>query len=247
METKIFKNKEDAIDFLQTKITNVNSIMESNLMVHEIIARRDFFYDGTEENIFSKMGSIAKNGLNVDYGSIYGTMVLHGDTKNPNTKELFEKFYHSYLAEGAFVKCLLVIPKYVNYQGEKIEFSTYKGQTSFNLHPDIEAVYKKNGGLPSRHDVKCCLLDVAKGVGSVSTSFILGFLVKSNKNEYVFFDPKTHYSNFSQEQLEDFESAIENKVEKVVNQYQTTDIPTIVVRSYLKDREYIESRIAEDI
>jgi len=187
-----------------------------------------------------EVASIFKNGLHLlKYASVFGTLSLIGEI-NPDTAQqiLDYKFFYNTLPKAIVITA---VPKYVCVNGKKIEFSSYGGSSSKSKCPPLVEEYKKVGVMPEGHHFKRCLLDAVKGYKGMPTYYNVGaIVVGEEKDACIFYDSQTHMSDFKQENKQNYDKFIENKVNDLYKQFNTTNLESIIVQSYLQEHAWRE-------
>ncbi len=236
-------NEIELQDYLKTQISKVNKMAECNILIHQINNFDDFNNQNHKEVEMRKMHSIIKSGLRVSqYASIFGTMKLLGSSKdNIANKIVNYKFYNN----QSFVNCLFAIPKFIKIGEKSYEYSSFNGKSSADIPTELEAEYRKHGGLPMLRHAKCCLLDVIKGFDELPNYYLLGTIYKEKDNSFYYINPQTHLSELPKESYAKFCQKIDEKLQAVFKSSQTNDIKQIIVKSYLneeamRDQEFLD-------
>lgn len=172
MKTIEFTNIVDYKNFLGGNLTQIAEDMEYNIFMHCVTGNTNYFpnkYATVDEEIKKKVEGIMRHGLNLDgaqdygnYGSINGTAKFFGNSKEVNPLEIVNYDYFSYM--NTVNSIIIAIPKYININGEQVEFSSYKGSMKH-----------------AAQHIKDCLFDLIKGC-YLPVEFIWAHQIIDNKN-----------------------------------------------------------------
>lgn len=223
-----FNDRNEYVKYLKAKFKNLEE--EYNVFTHiiTIFSYDHWGYNKTELEILdSKTFGILREGLSLclnpsfRYSSMNATTVFIGNTKDLDVNDIVDYTYDQRHVQLRRVM-VFAIPKYININGTKVEFSSYKGAVSLQscetpeIKSEIELGYIRNNlscSYGSLHHTKFSLLDCTLS-SYIPKEYILGCQqVDLDKAEYSFLDNETHVSHLTSEQRTAFD---QTKVDRIL-------------------------------
>lgn len=240
--TNTFNNKDEVKLFFTDLFANINSEQEYNIYVHQI----NGYYCNTSKKhgtslIKQKVSAIIRNGFSISkYSTISGTSMLIGSTNDLNVDNILN--YEYYKNEDCVALCIIAIPKYININGTKIEYSSFQGKDAWHFPEDLTAEYKKMTKFkPELHHYKCSLFDSIKQYNELPNCYMLGILqLETSQNKYSFIKSINHLSNLKKEEKNQHDSHVENLIKNLYDKYNTSENKEIIVNSYMENQIYYD-------
>lgn len=243
VETKTFTNKEEVKNFLMYLFAKINTNQEYNIYLHQI---NDYYDDVNNLNgasvVKHRVESIVKNGFSISkYSALSGTAKLVGDTNTLNIDNVLDYEYYKKL--DCVATCVIAIPKYIEIDGVKVEYSSYQGKDSWNFPEQLTREYEKVSRYkPELHHYKCCLFDAIKQHNDLPMCYMLGVLqMENNKNKYSFIQTTAHLSSLGQQEVKEHNEYVRGLVRRLYEKYKTKENEKIIVKSYLEIQPYYET------
>ena len=219
MKTINFDTIEEHEDYLDEIFPYIAQDMEYNIFIHCVTSRSKYFLGeikSVEDDVKNKVESIMRCGLNLDgtqgygsYGSINGTAKFYGNSKEVDSSDIIDYDYFSMSKQVNSI--IIAIPKYIEINGEMVEFSSYNG------------IMKHS----SQH-VKDCLFDVVKG-SFLPIEFVFAHQMVDKENGKVVLNlNEKHLSNLSEDEKEQLLKRLSDKclraIERCKEKYGTDDM-----------------------
>ena len=239
-DTFKFKQESELESFLYEVLNKLNQKGEFNIFLHQI-NEGGYKAFGVVNGINLKIKSILKHGFFIsNYSSICGTARLLGSSKQAKVDEILD--YRYYQNHSDISICVIAIPKYIECNGKKLEYSSFEGKSNHDLDDKLRESYGRLiKYIPDSHHRKCSLFDAIKGYKELPKCYFLGVLkMNYQTDEYEFINPETHliFKNDSEIKLHDKE--VVDKITALYDKHQTKDMSEIIVKSY-KEEESIRS------
>lgn len=200
--------------------------------------------DDKSFGISNKIKSILKNGFSIsNYSTLCGTARLLGSSKVINAENILD--YRYYENHSDILICIIAIPKFIEFNGKKIEYSSFEGESNHDISHNLRKAYGDIVKyIPDAHHRKCSLFDAVKGFEELPKSYFLGILNLNYENDtFEFINPKSHLIFKSEEENQLHKYKIVEKLVAIYDKYQTSDMAKVIVKSY-KDEENV--RFAEN-
>ena len=212
MKTVKFDTIEEYEDYLGEIFSYLEQDREYNVFSHCVTNRSRYFLPSevTPENeIRKKVEGIMKYGLNLDgtqgygsYGSINGTARFFGSLKKVDVENVSKYDYFS--MSNVINTIILILPKYIEINGEKVEFSSYNGRMKYC----------------SQH-VKDCLFDIIKTT-YLPLEFIFAHQEYNQKTGCVTLNlNEKHLSNLLPDDADEFLEKMAKKCKNKINYCKT--------------------------
>lgn len=235
-----FKNRDEIKAYLMKQMEELNQKGEFNIFVHQINNYKNYLDLG--ENILQrKIDGIMSDGLRLgEYSSIFGTTNLVASSFDQNVDPVLNYDYHR---NSKFPVLVIAIPKYVDVDGKKIEYSSYKNNTE-GAREEIKNEFRSNGIYESNHNVKSCLFDVLKGYSNLPKHYILGIFTQ-NDNEYSYIENKEHLKNLSNVDFQKYKDCIANKIKNKYAEFSTGEPLTLMVKSFQKEQKWRDEQLLD--
>ena len=254
-----FETINDYKKFLENKVENISKIREYDFRCHyiDVFGGDNKKYGGETypEVSKAKAESIIKNGLylcnssisDIPYTSINGTSAFLTESENFNAQNIIDYKYTSPSQNDRMV-VIFAIPKYVNYKGNKIEFSCYKNvraldDKNFEKVPEIKEAYK---GLKDIRFANFGLLDCILGT-TFPKEYILGaHFISPQTNSAYFIENPNHLSNLPKEQFDEFKNDVYLKISRTGINDNASNLLDVMVRTTTAEYNYYTNREFED-
>lgn len=235
-----FKNRDEIKAYLMKQMEELNQKGEFNIFVHQINNYKNYLDLG--ENILQrKIDGIMSDGLRLgEYSSIFGTTNLVASSFDQNVDPVLNYDYHR---NSKFPVLVIAIPKHVDVDGKKIEYSSYKNNTE-GAREEIKNEFRSNGIYESNHNVKSCLFDVLKGYSNLPKHYILGIFTQTD-NEYSYIENKEHLKNLSNVDFQKYKDCIANKIKNKYAEFSTDEPLTLMVKSYQKEQKWRDEQLLD--
>ncbi|MGN1200911.1 MAG: hypothetical protein ACI4R8_01415 [Candidatus Caccovivens sp.] len=252
-EAKIFKTEEECKNFLAELFAKVKKVGDFNILLHQISCQ---CYNRQDRGLTleNRINGILERGISTTrYPTITATTMFAGSVNSNGEDEIDIQDilnYRYYDSEDKYI-CVLAIPKFVDVNGQSVEFSSFEGFAGGFCDNKKEIMSKHlkdayNLETMNMRDLKYSLFDAVKS-DRFNKHYLLGI---------VHIDPSIqHYGMLvSHEHL--FENADTYKVhneyyseqiEKLYNKFQTKDTATIITKSYKEEQDYWDTLTMEDI
>lgn len=234
-------NLRDAEKYLNEVLKKLRADQEYNILAHQISS---YYINYKTDTLYEEeINSMLKRGLYISkYSSMFGTLSLLGEINSNTVNKILNYSYYSNTPKKAIL--IVAMPKYVNINGKKIEFSSYKGLSAKDKAEPIVAEYKKVGFVPEMHHFKSCLFDAIKGYSEMPTYFNVGAIIIDEKNNTcTIYDAQTHLSCFNQESRQKLNEAIENKVNEMFSNLNAKSIEEAMAKAYMKEHAWREEEL----
>jgi hypothetical protein len=233
-----FENRRELKKHIAKVLKNLDGQFEYNIFMHHI-------NDYDEDNTFkpgdklrkSKMESILKNGFTISrYASIFGTMILLGVSKKISADDIINyKYYHN----DRTACCIFALPKYVNVEGKKVEFSSFNGVSSYEQPKELFDEYdRQNLNKIIRHHIKSCVFDAIKGFGELPLCYNLGMIYEDKNGKFYYINPHTHLSEKNNEELKAYNADIEKQILNAYEKFGTKNKAELIVKAYAEEEKY---------
>lgn len=233
-----FENREELNQFLINQLQQLNQKGEFIVFVHQINNFRSYWEYGGDI-IKQKIDGIFNNGLRLsDYSSILGTTNIACASSQLNPDPIVDYDYHH---QSSFPTCVIAIPKYIEIDGKQVEFPTYK-YGNHNVISELRQYFNNNGINIDGHHLKSSLFDVIKGYNQLPTYYVLGVLVKREK-DYVFIENSEHLKNTNSDQFQAYQKSVASKIKSAYQEYGTDDIHQLILKSYQKEQKWREAQL----
>jgi len=243
VETKTFDNKEEIKNFLMSLFSKIHASQEYNIYLHQI---NDYYDDVQNLNgasvVKHRAESIIRNGFSISrYSALSGTAKLVGDTQGLNINNVLDYEYYKKL--DCVATCVIAIPKYIDIDGDKVEYSSYQGKDSWHFPEQLTKEYEKVSKYkPELHHYKCCLFDAIKQHNDLPMCYMLGVLqIENDKNKYSFIQAASHLSNLGPAEVKEHNDYVGGLVRRLYEKYKTKENEKIIVNSYLEIQPYYEN------
>ncbi len=240
-----FTNVEDLAKNLETLLDELNKMGEFNIFLHQI---NDGGYRsmGIENGIPIKINSILNNGLSISkYASLCGTARLIGSSEGFNVDSILD--YNYYNGHEDISICVIAIPKYIEINGEKVEFSSFNGKSNHDIDHDLRQLYAdETKYIPDAHHRKCSLFDVVKGYKDLPKCYMLS-VVNLNyvTDNFEVINPGTHLIFKGVNEFKNHKAGLAGHVVKIFEKYNIKigkdkrdtqkQIATAIVNSYKEE------------
>lgn len=241
MEDKIFfKNREEAEKFLVGLLRDLNKKDEFNIYVHQIW-RHSTWWDRGEGVVERRVEGIMSSGLDGgDYCSIFGTTKFACSSKDLDANPILNYDYHH---DSTLPTCIISIPKYVEIDGKKVEYSSYKSNTDEALK-EVQDAYRERWHVVDGHHQKSNLFDVVKGMQNIPKYYTLGIIQKDGEG-YSFINSPENLRFATQEEYKNYQQKVAGIVKSAYERYSTQDPLTLMIESCKKEITYLEDKMLE--
>lgn len=241
MENTIkFKSRKEAEQHLVDIMNDLNKKGEFNIFVHQINNFRDFWNTGGDI-IQKKIDGIMRYGLKLgDYASLLGTTNLACVSSSLDADSILNYDYHR---ESSFPTCVIAIPKFIDVDGEKVEYSTYKSN-SMDAQKQIKNVFNDKKIWIDRHHLKVSIFDAIKGYRDLPKHYIVGILKKVDGG-YDFIENTEHLRFANSEQFQNYQNVVAEKIKDAYHEYNSKDPIDLIVKSYQKEQKWREDQLAD--
>lgn len=221
-------------------MNELNRKGEFNIFVHQINNYKNYL-DSGEDVLQKKICGIIDDGLRLGkYSSIFGTTNLVASSLERNVDPVID---YNYYRNSDFPILVVAIPKYIDVDGKKVEFSSYKNNTE-GAREEIKNEFRSNGIYESNHNVKSCLFDVLKGYSNLPKHYILGIFTQ-NDNEYSYIENKEHLKNLSNVDFQKYKDCIANKIKNKYAEFSTDEPLTLMVKSFQKEQKWRDEQLLD--
>lgn len=232
-----FDDKNALGVYLLNLIEKLNQDDEYNIFLHQI---NECGYKGFNINnvLEVKINSIFANRLRIShYSSLSGTTKLMGTSKNFNVDKILDYNYYNF--KDKIAVCVIAIPKYIIFHGEKLEFSSYKGKTNHDIDDELAELYKSEfQHLPDAHHRKCSLFDAVKTYHELPRCYMLGVVnIKLSENLVEFINPNSHLIYHTNEEALAHKHQLAIEVDKLFDKYSCSTPASAIVRAYKDEDE----------
>lgn len=258
-----FNDRNEYVKYLKNKFKNLDE--EYNVFTHIItVFSHDYFYmkDATYLDILDKKTfGILDSGLSLcshptfRYSSMNATSVFLGNSKDLDVNKIIDYTYDQRHVTVRRV-IVLAVPKYINIEGKKVEFSSYKGAANFQscstpeLKNEIEQGYIRNNLYEysrGTHHTKFSLLDCTLS-GFIPKEYIIGCQqVDLNKGEYSFLDNETHVSHMTPQQRAEFDQTKVDRILELGYNVEEDNRLDIFAKKTKTDSDILDSLLYDDI
>lgn len=242
-----FDNKEELENYFQKLFQDINQLGVFNIYVHQV---NDFHECDTRHLskrtlIKRRVAAIIKNGLLLDaYSTLTGTTQLVCNTQNIKLDKLFEYNYYNCATYKAL--CIYALPKFISIDGKMVEFSSYKGLTSYDFPKELMEEYKRQTSVPVRHHLKCSLFDAIKGYGSMPKHYSLGVLqFEDEKVSFIKTSPHLYEMDEAMQQLHN--RTMERKVKNLYEKFGTDKTEEVIVKAYMEEEKWRDEQALMEI
>ena len=235
-----FKNENDLCNHLQNLINKLNEKSEFNVFLHQI-NEGGYKSFGVVNGINLKIESILKHGFFISkYSTLCGTARLLGSSKEIKTDNILDYRYYNNYSDISI--CIIAIPKYVEFNGKKLEYSSFEGKSNHDLDDKLRDAYAKfNISIPDAQHRKCSLFDAVKGYKELPKCYFLGVVnMNYQTDDFEFINPKTHLIFKEDEEIKSHDKEIIDKIASLFDKHQTKDMSEVIVKAY-KEEELIRS------
>ncbi len=241
MQNKLnFKNREELRKYLFEQMKELNKKGEFNIFVHQINNYKNFFDHG-EDILQRKIDGIFDGGLRLgQYSSIFGTTNLVSCSSDLDVDSILD---YNYYRNSNFPTLVMAIPKYIDVDGKKVEFSSYKNNVE-GAREEIKNEFRANGIVESNHNIKSCLFDVLKGYNNLPQYYILGVVAK-DKDGYVFVENKNHLKNFSSNDYQNYLDCVSNKIKQKYAEFGTDDPIALMIKSFRNEQKWRDEQLLD--
>lgn len=242
-----FDNKNEMAKYFKNLFEEMNKAEEFNIYVHQV---NDFHENDTRHLkkrtlIKHRVAAILKTGLKLhEYSTLTGTTQLVGNTSNICLKNLFD--YNYYKCANYKALCIYAIPKYIEIDGQQVEFSSYKGLTAYDFPEELKEVYQKYSGVPVRHHFKCSLFDAIKEYDDMPIFYNLGVLQFEN-GVITFVKTSPHLYEMDEESRNLHDETMAKKAKNLFEKYETNSLEEVIVKSYLEEESWRDEQNMMDI
>ena len=206
-----FKNKSQYGLYLRNTMSQQLKPDSFNIFVHCVTSAYPHTFQKIKEkdDVLYKVGEILRTGLDLDgnkercpYGSINGIAKFVGEAQTVKLEDIID---YSFLCNSRFVNTIiLAIPKYIQLNGSKQEFSSFNGKM------DSYSPFNKS-----------CLLDISKG-RYLPTAFTLGYqLVDRETNTVKFWQNDQHFSQLPVASQDSIMQGFSTKINEVIQYCKT--------------------------
>ncbi len=235
-----FKNREEIKIYLLEQMNELNRKGEFNIFVHQINNYKNYL-DSGEDVLQKKICGIIDDGLRLgEYSSIFGTTNLVASSLERNVDPVID---YNYYRNSDFPILVVAIPKYINVDGNNVEYSSYKNNVE-GAREEIKQEFRSNGIYESNHNVKSCLFDVLKGYSNLPKHYILGIFTQTD-NEYSYIENKEHLKNLSNVDFQKYKDCIANKIKNKYVEFSTDEPLTLMVKSYQKEQKWRDEQLLD--
>lgn len=240
-ETKKFETRKEMKDHLVGILRDLNKKGEFNILVHQINNYASFWFRG--KNITEqKINGIFDYGLELkEYSSIFGTTNLACVSSSLDADAILD---YNYYKNSHFPICVIAIPKFIDVDGEKTEFSTYKSHTQ-QAQAEIRNAFVSEGINVDRHHMKLNLLDVIKGYNALPTGYVVGVAIEQGQG-YTFIENPFHLRAATKQEYQAYQDSVANKIKNAYDEYGTKDPAQLMIKSYQKEQNGRETSSLED-
>lgn len=247
MSEKIkFQNKNELEKYVSGLLCKLDEKEEFNIYLHQISDWGDYLID-MDKIVDYRISSILENKLKISgYACLCGTAKLMGSTKEVSAKDILD---YRYYKMDTIAVCLIAIPKYIEVDGKKLEFSSHNGHNSWNLSQELLDEYvKKFGHLPDRQHMKSSIFDVVKRYNELPKCYMLGVEIMDEKdNKFEFVESKTHLIDKNDEEKKLHDKALADEVTKLYEKYNTKDMTQIILEAYKEELPLREAESEFDL
>ena len=150
---------------------------------------------------------------------------------------------YNYYRNSDFPILVVAIPKYIDVDGKKVEFSSYKNNTE-GAREEIKNEFRENNIFESNHNIKSCLFDVLKGYNNLPKHYILGVLIK-NGNEYSFVENNEHLKNLSDADFAKYKDCVANKIKTKYDEFSTEEPLTLMIKSFRTEQKWRDEQLLD--
>lgn len=235
-----FKNREEIKIYLLEQMNELNRKGEFNIFVHQINNYKNYL-DSGKDVLQKKICGIVDDGLRLGkYSSIFGTTNLVASSLERNVDPVID---YNYYRNSDFPILVVAIPKYIDVDGKKVEFSSYKNNTE-GAREEIKNEFRTNGIYESNHNIKSCLFDVLKGYNNLPKHYILGVLIK-NGNEYSFVENNEHLKNLSDADFAKYKDCVANKIKTKYDEFSTEEPLTLMIKSFRTEQKWRDEQLLD--
>ena len=239
-KTHNFKNREELKKYLIQQMDELNKKGEFNIFVHQINNYKNYLDDG-KDILQRKIDGILESGLRLgEYASIFGTTNLVASSFEQNVDPVIDYDYHR---NSSFPVLVIAIPKYVDVDGKKVEFSSYKNNTE-GAREEIKNEFRTNGIFESNHNIKSCIFDTLKGYNNLPKHYILGVLTKK-QNEYSYIENDDHLKNLSDVDFAKYKDCIANKIKNKYAEFSTQEPLSLMVKSFQNEQKWRDEQLLD--
>lgn len=241
MENTIkFNSRKEVEKYLVDVMSDLNKKGEFNIFVHQINSYQTHFERG--KNILEKkIEGILRDGLTLSaYASIFGTTNLACSSFELNPNPILD---YDYYRGSNFPICVIAIPKYIDVDGEKTEFSTYQSNTA-EIREQIRHIFFDNGFHTSNHNIKSSLFDVIKEYKDLPNYYVLG-VMNQGENNFTFVENPQHLKMANKKEFKKYQQSVSNKIKDAYEEYGTKDPVQLMVKSYQKEHLWRDEQLLD--
>ena len=235
-----FKNREEIKIYLLEQMNELNRKGEFNIFVHQINNYKNYL-DSGEDVLQKKICGIIDDGLRLGkYSSIFGTTNLVASSLERNVDPVID---YNYYRNSDFPILVVAIPKYIDVDGKKVEFSSYKNNTE-GAREEIKNEFRENNIFESNHNIKACLFDVLKGYGNLPQYYILGVLSKG-ENNYSYVENNEHLKNLSDADFAKYKDCVANKIKTKYDEFSTKEPLALMIKSFRTEQKWRDEQLLD--
>lgn len=261
LEPILFKDRKDYKDFLKNTLENLGE--EYNVHLHIIsLFGHDFRWRNCSpiEMLDQKTFGILNEGLRLDLHPVYRYSAMRGTTCYYGTNykiDLNEVLDYVYDRANDPIKRVVIfaIPKYIEIDGQKVEYSSYKGactpsRCTPEVKEDLENAYKTiNHNINGNHHTKFSLFDCTLSEHMViPKEYILGVQqYDTEKDEYSFLINENHVSLMEPETRMEFDDAKAEKILSLGYDPETDNRLDIFVKRTQADQDMLDRLLYDDV
>lgn len=241
-----FESRNEYKTYLQKLFEMLDSDREYNIFAHQINGYYSNDFGKTKNPEKIKLSQIMKYGLELGkYSSVCGTTKMLGSTKNFNLDKIVDYEYYESM-ENKMV-CLFAIPKFIEIDGQKIEFSSYNDFCGYE-NEDLKKAYAQHNLSPDAHHFKSSLFDAIKGYDKMPKCFMMGVQwIRSKTENYHFLQNKTHISFLSRENQDVFYDSLKTEVSKKYEIFDAKNTLDLIVKSYKSEQVWRDQELDFEI
>ena len=252
-ETKIFKNKNEYLQYIQSLLDQLSQRGEYVIYLHEMSPDRNVRVKDPRRIIATETtaNSIINHGLELDnYGSIGGTARCVGDTKAVKAETIFNYTYPCCHVGAMKAVAIMALPKYIEVDGKKLEYG---------ICSNMERVHEleREAGISPRIDHACrCVYDCIrdwkvydekgeciKYTTYLPREYLLGVQeIIEEDSEYRIILPHTHLAELSEKEKQRHLHEAEVQLKKWAEKCGSMDEATMIAKKTIDEYQQWEER-----
>lgn len=233
-----FATREELQQYLIKLQKRLNEKGEFNIYVHQINSWQHGGGD-KEQIIEGKVNGILNNGLSLyEYSSIFGTTIFLGSTNSDVSDAIIDYDYHH---DSSYPTCVIAIPKFVNIDGKRVEYSSFKSNSP-EAFQEINKAYRDEKLMPTTDHKKANLFDVVKGSSMLPVYYILGVKMEDEQG-FSFVENSAHLMNSNDQEYQNYEEKVAEKICSAAKNFGTTNPIELMIKAYRQEEKWREDRL----